>query len=98
MTEADGAHADAERLVREAEAAARAAAEAVPSRGWDVPRGDGAGDGGFEADLRALLGLLELLRASLPEDLARTLLIAVRDLLLAFVAIVEYAVRRLDED
>lgn len=97
MTDPDAAHAEAERLVREAEAAARAAAEAVPSRGWDVPRDPGGRPGSLEADLQALLGLLDLLRASLPRDLARPLLLAVRDLLLALVALVEYAARRLDE-
>jgi hypothetical protein len=97
VTDADAAHAEAERLVREAEALARAAAERVPPRGWDAPRPAAEGTNAFESDLAALRGLVELLRGSIPPDLARQLLEALRDVLLAVVAVIEWALRRVED-
>jgi len=95
----DAAHAAAERLVREADASARARAEAMPPQGWDVPRpaGDGGGGGaGLVAELRAIAGLVELLRGSLPPDVARPLLAALRELLIALRALLDHAIERLE--
>jgi hypothetical protein len=84
----------AERLVREAHAraeeAARAAAADVPPNGW-------ASAGAAQMpDLGALLGLLETLKGTIPPDLARQLADALRDLLLAIRAILDYSIDRLD--
>ncbi len=89
------AFAAAERLVREAtdraEAAARAAA-AVPPRGWDSPR---PGASPFP-DLSALLGLVEAARGALPPELARQLADALRELLVALRAVLDYSIERLE--
>jgi hypothetical protein len=87
----DDAHAEAERLVREAEARARE----VPPRGWSPPeeeprRGPGVGE------LQALVGLLDLARRSLPPELTRQFLDALRQLLLAVRALVDFWLERLD--
>jgi hypothetical protein len=83
----------AERLVREAHAraeeAARAAGEGVPPNGW-------ASAAPPPPDLNALLGLLEALKGTIPPDLARQLADALRELLLAIRAILDYSIERLD--
>jgi hypothetical protein len=90
------AYGAAERLVREAqeraEAAARAAG-AVPPGGWEAP---GAARGGAFPDLTGLLALAELARGALPPELARQLADALRDLLLALRAVIDYSVARLE--
>jgi hypothetical protein len=89
------AYAAAERLVREAteraEAAARAA-DGVPPRGWDSPRAEGSPF----PDVSALLGLVEAARGALPPELARQLADALRDLLLALRAVLDYSIDRLE--
>jgi len=91
---------EAERLVREAteraEAMAREGAGQVPPRGFDVPtreRGDAAGAFG---DLAALAGLLELARGALPPELSRQLAQALRELLIALRAVLDYSIERLE--
>ena len=89
---------EAERLVREAteraEAIAReGAARAVPPRGFAEERGDGAPP---FPDLTALTGLLEVARTSLPPDLQRQLAQALRELLIALRAVLDYSIERLD--
>jgi hypothetical protein len=83
----------AERLVREAharaEAAARAASAGVPTNGW-------ASGASRTPDLNALFGLLETLKDTVPPELARQLADALRDLLLALRAILDYSIERLD--
>jgi hypothetical protein len=89
------AYAAAERLVREAteraEAAAQAA-DAVPPRGWDSPRPAASPF----PDLAALLGLVELARGALPPELARQLADALRELLIALRAVLDYSIERLE--
>jgi len=84
----------AERLVREAHAraeeAARAASAGVPPNGW------ASGAALPQPDLNALLGLLETLKGTVPPELARQLADALRDLLLALRAILDYSIERLD--
>jgi len=84
----------AERLVREAHAraeeAARAAAAGVPPNGW------ASGAAAPQPDLNALLGLVETLKGTVPPELARQLADALRELLLALRAILDYSIERLD--
>ena len=87
-------YAEAERLMREAEEAARrAAANAVPPRGWSVPGGDGPAPA---FDLGQLAALVESLRGVVPADLSRQLAEALRELLIALRAVLDWYIARLD--
>jgi hypothetical protein len=88
--------ADAERLVRAAQQAAEqaaAAAEAPPPRGWQAP-----GQGGPPPfpDLTPLFALVDALRGTVPPDLLNQLTEALRDLLLALRASLDYSIARLE--
>jgi hypothetical protein len=88
---------EAERLMREAERAAAAAAsqaEEVPPRGWEVP-GGGATSASFP-DLSALTALVESLRGAIPPELSRQLADALRELLLALRAVLDWYIARLE--
>ena len=93
-------YAAAERLVREAHAraeeAARAAAGDVPPNGWASSGGAAAGQP--FPDLGALLRLLDSARGAIPPELARQLADALRDLLIALRAIMDWSIARLDVD
>ena len=82
----------AERLVREAHARAEeaAAASEVPPNGWASPLGSAA------PDLNTLFALLETLKGTVPPELARQLADALRELLMAIRAILDYSIERLD--
>ena len=86
----------AERLVREAhakaEAAARAAAQGVPENGWST----GARPASGFPDLNALFALVDTARGALPPELARQLADALRDLLVALRAVLDYSIERLE--
>ena len=85
---------EAERLVRQAQhAAEEAAARSVPPRGWSVP-GDEPRAPNF--DLAQLTALVESLRGVLPPDLARQLADALRELLLAVRAVLDWYIARLE--
>ena len=85
---------EAERLVREAQRAAEeAAARSVPPRGWSVP-GDEPAPPAF--DLSQLTALVESLRGVVPPDLARQLADALRELLLALRAVLDWYLARLE--
>jgi hypothetical protein len=88
----------AEKLVREAqqraEEAAREAARSAPPNGWSS--NGGPGSAGAFPDLSALLGLVEGLRGQLPPELARGLADALRELLVAIRAVLDYTIERLD--
>ena len=89
-------YAEAERLVREAQSAAEDAAdEEVPPRGWEVPGGRQPLTGSLP-DLSALTALLESLRGSIPPELARQLADALRELLLAVRAVLDWYIARLE--
>jgi hypothetical protein len=97
----DDAYAQADRLVREAEAQAREHARDVPPAGWASP-GSGTeserrGPPGV-AELQALAGLLDLARQSVPPQLARQVLDAVRQLLLAIRALIDHYIEQLDRE
>jgi hypothetical protein len=83
----------AERLVREAQARAEeAAGGAAPSRGWDSRR---PAQSPFP-DLSSLFALVDTARGVLPPELARQLADALRDLLLALRAVLDYSIGRLE--
>jgi hypothetical protein len=85
----------AERLVREATERAERLAGDVPPRGYEEPRQGEAGPPPFP-DLSALTGLVELARSSLPPDLQRQLQQALRELLIALRAVLDYSIDRLE--
>jgi hypothetical protein len=93
----EAAFEQAERLVREAqhaaEQAARAAAQAAPPRGWAA--GAPAAGPAFP-DLTALGALVDTLRGTLPPELARQLSDALRELLVAVRAVLDYSIARLE--
>ena len=92
----DEAHAAADRLVqeaqREAEEAGAEGAPQVPPRGWESGRGDAA-----TPDLQALLALLGAVREVVPAELSRQLAAALRELLLALRALIDWYLERLGE-
>ena len=81
----------AERLVREAEEAARAAAREVPKHGWS----SGHAASPFP-DLAALVALVDSARGAIPPELARQFTDALRELLIAIRAILDYSIERLE--
>jgi hypothetical protein len=92
----DEAHAAADRLVQEAqrhaEGAAAERAPGVPSHGWESGRGDASAP-----DLDVLLALLDAVRESVPAELSRQLAGALRELLLALRALIDWYLERLGE-
>jgi hypothetical protein len=97
MTEPDReTYEAAERLVREAHAkaeeAARAAAQDVPENGWTSGERPASGF----PDLNALLALVDAGRNTLPPELARQLADALRELLIAIRAVLDYSIERLE--
>lgn len=92
----DAAHLSAERLVREAEAAARARADEAPPLGWAGPEEPPPEPGAAEDALRAVLSLLELVRASVPAELTEQLAATLRDLLTSVRALIDLALERLE--
>jgi hypothetical protein len=97
----DDAYDQADRLVREAEAQAREQARDVPPAGWASPgsstESERRGPPGV-AELQALAGLVDLARQSVPPELARPVLDALRQLLLAIRALIDYYIERLDRE
>ena len=106
-SQVDAAYAAADRLVREADAAAR-----QRERSDDEAAGRGTGDvppAGFEgeraqgertafSDLQALAGLLDAARTSVPPEVARQLAEAARELLLALRALLDWWIARLERE
>jgi hypothetical protein len=88
---------EAERLVREATERAERIAGDVPPRGYEShpPPRQWEGAPPFP-DLSALTGLVELARGSLPPDLQRQLQQALRELLIALRAVLDYSIDRLE--
>ena len=91
----------AERLVREAHARAEEAARAagagsVPPNGWASASGGSPSDA--FGDLGALLRLLDTARGAIPPELARQLADALRELLIALRAIIDWSIARLEVD
>ena len=90
-SQVDEAYAAADRLVREAEAAARARTGEVPPAGYEGER-TSAERSAF-GDLQALAGLLDAARTSVPPELARQLaeLVALR-------ALIDWWIARLERE
>jgi hypothetical protein len=93
-TQVDAAYAAADRLVREAEAAARERARDVPPAGFEGERTHS--ERSAFGDLQALAGLLETARSSVPPDVARQLAEAARELLIALRALIDWWIARLE--
>ena len=85
----------AERLVREAHAkaeeAARAAEARTPPNGWGSPTGAPA-----VPDFAALFALVDAAKDTLPPELLRQVADALRELLIALRAVLDYSIDRLD--
>ena len=93
----DDAHAAAARLVQEAQRQAEeAAAQEVPPRGWESTQRSGPAPGA--TDLHTLVALSDALRRAVPPDLSRQLAEAVRDLLIAVRAVIDWYLEKLDGD
>ena len=98
----DAAHAAADRLVREAAERAERADRAfrerlgdVPERGWAV--GDEhAGEPAGPSELQLVMRLLESLREVIPAELSQQLAEAMRELLLAIRALIDWYLDRLE--
>jgi hypothetical protein len=86
---------EAERLVREATERAEQLASEPPPSGYEEDRSRERAAAAFP-DLSALGGLLEVARTSLPPDLQRQLQQALRELLLALRAVLDYSIDRLE--
>lgn len=88
----------AEKLVREAqeraERLANEAAREVPRNGW-ASAGPQPGANPFP-DLGALIALVDGVRGHVPPELARQLADALRELLIAIRAVLDYSIDRLD--
>jgi len=95
----DDAHAAAERLVQEAQRQAEeSTASDVPPRGWESSApGAPPPAAGAVPDLQTLVALLDALRRAVPPELSRQLAEAVRDLLLAVRAVIDWYLERLGE-
>jgi hypothetical protein len=93
----DEAYAAADRLVDEAgrQAQARAEAAGVPPRGWEVPRDDPA-DPFALPELETLRGLLAAARSAVPPDIQHQFVAALRELLLALRALIDWYLERLE--
>jgi hypothetical protein len=93
------AFADAERLVREAQSAAedavRAAGGEAPPRGWASSPGQGPSPGAFP-DLSAITALIEAVRGTVPPELGEQLSEALRGLLMALRAVLDFYITRLE--
>jgi hypothetical protein len=86
-------YAEAERLVRDAEQAARAASDAVPPRGWSTPGEDRSAPA---FDIGQITALIESLRGVVPPELGRQLADALRELLVALRAVLDWYIARLE--
>jgi hypothetical protein len=95
-SQVDAAYAAADRLVREAEAAARERADKVPPAGFEGERE--AGERSAFGDLQALAGLIETARTAVPPELAHQLAHAARELLVALRALLDWWIERLERE
>ena len=96
-TQVDQAYAAADRLVRDAETAARGRAGGdVPPAGFEGERVEG--ERSAFPDIQALAGLLESARSSLPPELAHQLAQAARELLIALRALIDWWIARLERE
>jgi hypothetical protein len=86
----------AERLIAEAAARASAAEESrPPPAGWQAPAGEA--DRGRSRDLDVLLQLVQSVRDLIPPDLQQKLAEALRELLLALRALIDWYLERIEQ-
>lgn len=97
----DAAHAAADRLVQEATARAERADAAfrerladVPERGWDVPPEHRPAE--TASELQVVVSLLGALRDVIPPELSQQLAEALRELLLAVRALIDWYLQRIE--
>jgi hypothetical protein len=90
----DEASAAAERLIADAARNAPSPGPTPPPAGWQTPDGKGAARSG--PDLEALVHFLLSLRDLVPPDVQRRLAEAVREVLLAIRALIDWYLERLD--
>jgi len=95
-TQVDAAYAAADRLVRDAEAAARERTGDLPPAGFEGERVEG--ERSAFPEIQALAGLLEGARTSLPPELAHQLAAAARELLVALRALIDWWIARLERE
>ena len=95
-SQVDAAYAAADRLVREAEAAARDRAGDVPPAGFEGAREEG--ERSAFGDLQALAGLIETARTAVPPELAHQVARAARELLVALRALLDWWIERLERE
>lgn len=98
----DAAHAAADRLVQEAteraqraDAAFRERLADVPERGWDVPPENRTAESG-PSELQVVVSLLGALREAIPPELSQQLAEAVRELLVAVRALIDWYLERIE--
>jgi hypothetical protein len=89
----EAAHEAAQRVAEEAAASSRGSAD-VPPAGYAAPGAQARQDDNPE--IRALVGLLELVRELLPADMQQQLVELIRELLMLARAIIDLAVSRLE--
>ena len=94
-SQVDAAYAAADRLVREADSAARERAGMPPS-GYEGERTEG--ERTAFGDLQAIAGLIESVKSSVPPELARQLAEALRELLVALRALIDWWIARLERE
>jgi hypothetical protein len=94
-SQVDAAYAAADKLVREADAAARERAN-VPPRGFEGERAES--ERSAFGDLQAIAGLIESVRDTVPPELARQLAEALRELLVALRALIDWWITRLERE
>jgi hypothetical protein len=88
----DRASRAAERLIAEARGGAAAAGPKPPAAGWQAPRSDTAD----HSELELLAQLIQSLRELVPDDLQRRLSEALKEVLLALRALIDFYLERLE--
>jgi hypothetical protein len=96
---AEAARSAAGRVAAAADRAAEPKPTETPPAGWESPReaAGAAGKAPGEAELDALLGIVRSLRDLIPADLERRLTEALRELLLAVRALIDWYLERIDQ-
>ena len=94
----DAAHAAADKLVRDAQERAEQAIRSadIPARGYEAPRGEDERSAFSTPELHTIIGVLESVRGAVPAELSQQLAEALRELLMAVRALIDWYLDRLD--
>lgn len=94
----DAAHAAADKLVREAQRRAEEAIRSadIPERGYETPRSDSERSAFSAPELHTVVALVESVRGSVPAELTQQLAEALRELLMAVRALIDWYLDRLE--